>query len=189
LPTASKISYKITKAGLIISCGILLLSCERKMDIIKNADIFSLPTTTVKDFKSVFTDSTKIQLILSSSLMEGYTRVSPRYTEFRKGIKAEFYDGHPQPVATITSKYAKLLEDKNLWELKDSVRATNEKNEKLETDLLYWDRNKDLFYTDRFVRITSEDQIVMGIGMKSDSRFTNWWIRNVSATIPVTDEE
>jgi LPS export ABC transporter protein LptC len=173
----------------LLNIALVHTSCEKKMGVLKNTDILSLPTTTVKDFESVFTDSTKIQFILTSPLMEGYSRERPPYTIFRNGIKAEFYDGHYKPVASITSKYAKLYEDKNLWELKDSVRAINEKNEKLETDLLFWDRDKDLFYTDRFVRITSEDQIVMGIGMKSNSRFTDWWIRNVSATIPISDEE
>jgi LPS export ABC transporter protein LptC len=172
----------------IILLVTILCSCERKLDVIKNSDIFSLPTTTVLNGESVYTDSTKLQFIMSSPLMESYARVKPPYTEFRKGIKAKFFDGHENPIASVTSKYAKLLDEKNLWELRDSVVAVNEKNERLETELLFWDKNKDLFYTDRFVRITSEDQIVMGIGMKSDSRFTNWWIRNVSATIPVTDE-
>jgi hypothetical protein len=75
------------------------------------------------------------------------------------------------------------LDDKKLWELRDSVVAVNEKNERLETELLYWDQTKDLVYTDRFVRITSEDDVVMGIGLKSNSRFTNWWIINSSAKI------
>jgi LPS export ABC transporter protein LptC len=184
-----RFSYRIFLINILFLFAMVLSSCEKKMGVLKNTDILSLPTTTVKDFESVFTDSTKIQFVLTSPLMEGYSRERPPYTIFRNGIKAEFYDGHDKPVASITSKYAKLYEDKNLWELKDSVRAINEKNEKLETDLLFWDRDKDLFYTDRFVRITSEDQIVMGIGMKSNSRFTDWWIRNVSAIIPISDEE
>jgi LPS export ABC transporter protein LptC len=188
LNTRLKITRDPFKVELVLLLATIFLSCERKMDVIKNADILSLPTTTVRNFESVYTDSTKLQLILSSPLMESYTRVKPPYTEFRKGITVLFYDGHDKPIASIISKYAKLLDDKKIWELRDSVVAVNEKNERLDTELLYWDREKDLFYTDRFVRITGEDQIVMGIGMKSDSRFTNWWIRNVSATIPVADE-
>jgi LPS export ABC transporter protein LptC len=187
----SSIKYDIlmiSKTGIAISILVLLVSCERKLDVLRNADILSLPTTTGKNIVTVYTDSGKVQLILSSSLVESFSRVKPPYTEFRNGIKALFYDGHEEPIASITSKYAKYLDDKKLWELKDSVVAINEKNERLDTELLYWDQQKDLCSTDRFVRITGVDQIVMGIGMKSDSRFTNWWIRNVSATIPITDE-
>ena len=188
LYTSSKISRYIFNAGAALFSATVFLSCERKLDVIKNSDILSLPTTTVKNLESIITDSSKLQLILSSPLMESYSSLKPPYAEFRNGIKALFYDGHKEPIAFVTSKYAKYLDDKKIWELKDSVVAVNEKNERLETELLYWDQEKDLFYTDRFVRITSEDQIVMGIGMKSNSRFTNWWIRNVSATIPIRDE-
>jgi LPS export ABC transporter protein LptC len=161
----------------------VLLSCERKMDIIKKSDISALPTLTVKNFETVYTDSAKLQLVLSSSLMERYTDVKPPYAEFKKGIKALFYDGHKEPVGSFTSKYAKFLEDKKLWELKDSVVAVSEKNERLETELLYWDQEKDIIYTDRAVRITSEDEIVLGIGLESNPRLTKWVIKDVSATI------
>jgi LPS export ABC transporter protein LptC len=187
--TILKTSFK--KLGYILNSGALLFfaaflqSCDRKIDVIKNSDILSLPTLTVKDFETVYTDSARLQLVLSSSLMERYTNKKPPYSEFKKGIKVLFYDGYKKPVALFTSKYARYLDDKRLWELRDSVIAINEKNERLETELLYWDQEKELVYTDRFVRITSEDEIVVGIGMESNPRFTKWWIKNVSATISI----
>ena len=183
LKTSLNISTTITKCGVLLLLVPILLSCERKMDVIKNSEILLLPTQTIKHFETIYTDSAKLQLILSASLMERYTNSKPPYSEFRNGIKVLFYDGHKEPIALFTSKYAKFLEDKNLWELKDSVVAVNEKKERLETELLYWDQEKDLVYTDRAVRITSEEDIVVGIGLKSDSRFTNWEIKNSRATI------
>ncbi len=40
----------------------------------------------------------------------------------------------------------------------------------LKPKFLFWDQEKDLIYTDRFVKITNEDQIVMGTGFESDPR-------------------
>jgi LPS export ABC transporter protein LptC len=155
------------------------------MDVIKKSDILSLPALTVKYFETVYTDSAKLKLVLSASLMERYTNSKQPYSEFRNGIKVLFYDGNKEPVASFTSKYARLSEDTSIWELKDSVVAVNEKNERLETELLFWDQKKELVHTDRAVRITSEDEIVLGIGLESNPRFTNWWIKNVSATISI----
>ena len=185
MKTSLKISGIILKSGALLFFVQILFACERKMGVIKNSDILLLPTQTVKTFESVLTDSAKLQVILSASLMERYTNSKPPYSEFRKGIKVLFYDGHKNPIASFTSKYAKFLDDKRLWELRDSVVAINEKNERLETELLYWDQEKDRVYTDRAVRITSEDDIVLGIGLESDSRFTNWWILNSKATISI----
>jgi LPS export ABC transporter protein LptC len=185
LKTSINISLAISKSAALLLLVTFLLSCERKMDIIKKSDILFLPTQTVKNFETVYTDSAKLQLVLSSSLMERYSNSKPPYSEFKNGIKVIFYDGHKDPVAAFTSKYARFLEDKRLWELKDSVVAVNEKNERLETELLYWDQEKDLVYTDRAVRITNENEIVVGIGLESNIRFTNWKIKDVSATIAI----
>jgi LPS export ABC transporter protein LptC len=164
---------------------VALFSCDKKMDVIKKSDILSLPSLTRKNFETVYTDSAKLMLVLSSPLMERYANGQQPYSEFKNGIKVLFYDGHKDPVASFTSKYARLAEDTNIWELRDSVIAVNEKNERLETELLYWDQKKELVYTDRAVRITSEDEIVLGIGLESNPRFTNWWIKNVRATISI----
>jgi LPS export ABC transporter protein LptC len=168
---------------------LLAASCEKKIGIIRKSDIESLPTQTVKDFTTTYTDSATKQLVMSSPLMERYSNRKDPYWEFKSGIKVVFYDGKKDPVGTLTSKYAKYAEDKKLWELKDSVIAVNEKNEVMETELLYWDQSKELVYTDRFVRMTSEDQIVMGTGFQSDPRFMNWHIRNVSASFYIQEEK
>ncbi|MGQ9620271.1 MAG: LPS export ABC transporter periplasmic protein LptC [Bacteroidales bacterium] len=166
-----------------------LFSCERKIEMIRKSDIESLPSQTVREFETVYSDSGRIQLIMRSPLMEVYSDRKPQYAEFRKGINVLFHDGHPEPIASLSSKYARYIEDKRLWELKDSVTVINEKKETLGTELLYWEQEKDFVYTDRFVRITSRQQIVMGTGLEANSRFTRWKIRNVSATIYLEDEK
>jgi LPS export ABC transporter protein LptC len=165
-----------------------LSSCDKKIDRIRKSDIESLPTQTVKEFTTTYTDSATRQIVMSAPLLERYMNTSDPYTEFRFGLKVIFYDGKKDPVGTLTAKYARYLENKRLWELKDSVRVINEKNELMETELLYWDQQKDLVYTDRFVRMTTEDQIVLGTGFESDPRLNNPHIRNVSATFYIKDE-
>jgi LPS export ABC transporter protein LptC len=184
-----KLSRRILSVVIIVLAGFPLISCERKIEQIKKADIESLPSQIVKDFVTTYTDSARKQLVMSSPLLEYYSNHNPVYSEFRFGIKVIFYDGHPDPVGTLSSKYARYEEQRKLWELKDSVIAINEKKERLETELLYWDQDKNSVYTDRFVKITSEDQIIMGTGLESDPRFTKWRIRNVSAQFYIKDEK
>jgi len=166
-----------------------LYSCERKIGTIEKSDILNLPTQSGKDVKTIFTDSGKVQLIVSAPLLEMYDNEDDPHSEFREGIRAVFYEGNPEPVASVTSKYARYIDKKKLWELKDSVVAINEQNYKLETELLFWDQEKDLIYTDRFVKITSDDEVVMGTGFESDPRLTVRKIRKVTATIYLTDEQ
>jgi LPS export ABC transporter protein LptC len=121
--------------------------------------------------------------------METYNNIELPYTEFKSGIKVLFYDGHEKPVGTVYSKYAKYIDKKKLWELKDSVVVVNESSDKLETEQLFWDQEKDQIYTDRFIKITNEDQTVMGTGFESDHSLTRRKIKNVTATIYLKEEE
>jgi LPS export ABC transporter protein LptC len=173
----------------MILAGVVQMSCEGKIGKIRKSEIESLPSQIVKDFVTTYTDSAKKQLVMSSPLLEHYTNHNQEYSEFRKGITVVFFDGNTEPVGSLSAKYARYEDGKKLWELKDSVIAINGKKEKLETELLYWDQEKNTVYTDRFVKITSEDQIIMGTGLESDPRFTKPHIRNVSAQFYIQNEK
>lgn len=166
-----------------------LLSCENKIDLIPKDDILSLPARTSRDFSTELTDSGKLQLIMSAPIMEQYMNSESPYSEFISGIIVLFYDGNKNPIGSVSGKYAKYTHNDNLWELKDSVVVINESGDKLETEVLNWSQEKDLIYTDRFVRITNEDQIIHGFGFESDSHLNKRKIKKVQATIYINDEE
>jgi hypothetical protein len=65
----------------------------------------------------------------------------------------------------------------------------NEINEKLETEVLFWNQEKDLIYTDRFVKMTSEDELIQGIGFQSDSHLTKRRIFKETGIINIKDEK
>jgi Uncharacterized protein conserved in bacteria len=171
----------------IIILSMMILSCENKIPVISKSDLLTLPSLTVQNFKTVLNDSGRIQLIMSSPLLEQYDKVDPPYSEFKSGIHVVLFNNKNDSVR-VTSKYAKCTNN-NLWELRDSVVVINEKNEKLETEVLFWNQEKDLIYTDRFVKMTSEDEISQGIGFESDSHLTNRRFFKVTATLYLKDEK
>jgi LPS export ABC transporter protein LptC len=171
------------KIAVIQITVILLLSCENKNETLPPLDLLSLPSQSVKEFETVYSDSGMIELILKSPLMEQYDNSGAPYFEFRFGIHVDVFDGQEKATGSVTSKYAKYTKATNVWELKDSVVVINEKSDKLETEVLNWDQTKDLIYSDRFVRFTNEDQIVMGTGFESDPHLRKRKIKKVSAII------
>jgi LPS export ABC transporter protein LptC len=168
---------------------IIVLSCENKIDFIPKSDLLTLPSITTRNFSTVYTDSGKLQLVLSSPLLEQYDNKDLSYSEFRSGIKVVFFDGKKAPVGSVNSKYAKYTNKDNLWELRDSVVVINEDNEKLETELLFWNQKNDLIYTDRFFKITNPDQVTQGFGFESNSRLNNRKLKKVNAIIYLKDQE
>ena len=147
------------------------------------------PTQTVSDFISSFSDSANLQLRLQAPLMEYFGNMEKPYADFSMGIEVSFYEeGIDDPSGKITAKFARYFEEEKLWEVRDSVVAINDKGEILETELLFWDEKKELIYTEKFVRITQEDQIIRGTGLESDPRFSDWTIKNVSAILYLDNE-
>jgi LPS export ABC transporter protein LptC len=179
--------YKYIFFSFAILLAATIQSCENKITVIPKSDLLTLPSLTAKDFKTTVLDSGLLQLELSAPILEKYDNSDPPYSEFRTGIKVLLYDGKEIAQAKVTAKYAKCT-DNNLWELRDSVIVLNDKNERLETEILYWDQEKDKIYTDRFVKITSEDQITQGIGFESDSHLTRRRIFKVTAEISIDEE-
>jgi LPS export ABC transporter protein LptC len=179
-----RIPFMVT---LVVIVTGIVLSCENKINLIPKSDLLSLPSVKVRDFKTIFTDSGRLQLVMTSPLMEQFDNTDSPYSEFRSGIKVFFHDGHKKPVASATAKYAKFNKSSNLWELKDSVVVVNENNDKLETEVLYWNQTKDLIYTDRFVKITNEDQIMQGYGFESDLHLQHRKIKKASAIIYINN--
>ena len=167
----------------------ILSSCENKLPSVQKSDILALPSLTARDFKTVFNDSGRLQLILTAPIVEQYDSKETPYSEFRSGIKVLYFDIKGDTTAKITSKYAKYTKSNNTWELRDSVVVINEDGNRLETEVLNWDQAHDRIYTDRFVKITKEDEITMGTGMESDSRMRVVKIKKVSAVIPLKDEQ
>jgi LPS export ABC transporter protein LptC len=180
--------YKNILFSIIVLIAGLAISCENKIPTIPKSDFLTLPTTTARDFTTSLYDSGLIQLDLSAPLLEKYDNIDPPYTEFKSGIKVLLYNGKETSQAKVTAKYAKCTNN-NLWELRDSVIVLNDKDERLETEILFWDQEKDKIYTDRFIKITSEDQVTNGIGFESDTHLNHRRIFKVNATISMSDEE
>jgi LPS export ABC transporter protein LptC len=185
-PIKHRIPFIITVTVIIYA---LVISCENKIPVIPKSELLSLPSLTAKDFETVFNDSGRLQIIMSAPLMEQYSNTDLPYTEFKLGIKVIFYDGLKEPSGKVTAKYAKFNKTDNTWELKDSVVVINQNSDKLETEVLYWNQAKDLIYTDRFVKISNEDQVIHGFGFESDSHLQHRRIKKVQATIFFNNEE
>jgi LPS export ABC transporter protein LptC len=100
-----------------------------------------------------------------------------------KGIRAEFLDARGNIESYLLSEYGISYTEQKRMVVRRNVRVLNMKCEKLETEELVWDQQKGRIYTNKFVKITTPEQIITGEGMESDQTFSDWEILNVNGTI------
>ncbi len=175
--------------AVLVAGTALLSSCEKKEIMVKDLQIKGMPSLSARNVETMYSDSGKVTLLVRSPLIQQYTEVKEPYTLFPEGLTVLFYEKKSEPQASITAQYARYTDKDEVWELRDSVVAVNTEGDILETELLFWSEPRQKIWSDRFVRFTHNDQIIMGTGFESDTRFSNWVIKNVTGTIYIENEQ
>jgi len=179
-----------TLVGAVLIAGTALLSsCDKRELPVRELQIRELPSLSARDVETMYSDSGKVTLLVRTPLIQQFSNEEQPYTLFPEGLTVLFYDKKTEPQASISAQYARYTEKDELWELRDSVVAVNTDGDILETELLFWSEPRESVWSDRFVRITGKDQIIMGTGFESDPRLSKWKIKNVTATIYVENEQ
>ncbi len=103
--------------------------------------------------------------------------------ELPKGGYIEFYDKSGVITSTLRSNYAYFTEEDQTWRIEGAVKLTNmESGETLNTEELFWKPLDGDIYTEKFVRIETEDQILTGVGLTAKQDFSRYVIKNPQGT-------
>ena len=168
----------------------MLFACKNKMSEVASLNFSdTIPEVSARDIEFTFSDSAEVQVRLSGPLMYAFEGDEP-YMEFPEGFRVEFYDSAFNITSTITGKYGINYREKKIMEARKNVVVTNfETGERLDTEELIWDQNKRLIYSNKFVKITSEEGVIFGDGLEAEQDFSKRRIINPSGEIEVRDEE
>lgn len=171
--------------------AVLFLSCQQNE--IQKIGEFShpagAPEIVADDIHILFSDSAVVRFTLTAPKLNIYEDEEDPHTEFPEGFIIEQFSPDNIRTAQIEADYGKHFEKKSLWEARQNVVAVTENNDTLKTDVLFWDENKDIIYSNQFVKFIQQDQTITGIGFESDLQMQNWHIKNVSGPITVEVEE
>lgn len=168
----------------------MLFSCKNDMETIRMLDVAdTLPTMSADDIEIIYSEKGKVQVRLVSPKLvklEG----DDEFMEFPDGFKVFFYDSNLHVRSTISANYGISYEKKDLMVARHNVVVENlDKNERLNTEELFWDRSKKRIYSDKFVRITRNDEIITGDGLESDEGFEDIEIKNPKGVIEIREDE
>ena len=138
---------------------------------------------------SYMSQGSQVKAKLTAPLMTR-TEADTPIIEFPKTLQVEFYDDSTKPESHLFARYGKYLEQQGKVLLKDSVMVFSIKNgDTLFTNELWWDRDKELFYTDKRVLIKQKDNqnFIGENGMEANQSFQNWTLINGSGVRNLPD--
>lgn len=177
------------KSVIAFFLAVTLFACENNIDEVNAiAKKKKFPIETADSIEVIYSDSGKILMKISAPLMEHFTGDSA-YIELSKGVHVIFFNDSLKPQTELTAEYAINKERESIMEAKRNVVVVNEKGDKLNTEHLIWDKNTRTIRTDEFVKITTEDEIIMGNGMEADEHFTKYKIKQIKGIISIKENE
>jgi LPS export ABC transporter protein LptC len=177
--------------GIIMGLLFLFSACENDVKTVNMLTISdTLAVEIITDIEVVQSEGGVLSFILTGPLLEKYDSDDP-YIVFPNGVKIIFYDSLENIRSELSANYGISYEKKKIMEAKNNVVVINhQKNERLNTECLIWDRTKKLITSDVFVKITTENQTIYGEnGMEADERFESWKLKKVRGDILVKDDD
>ena len=189
MSVSSRILYM--KSIIVLLGAIMLLACKNDIkEVNALAEREKRPDMTGENLELVYSDSARIKYRVLAPEYIKVNREKEKYEEFPKGIHVLSYDPAGKMIGSINAKYAKKLEDEMLWEARNEVVIINAEGKKLETELLYWDMKKELIYSDRYVKLSADGQIIEGNnGFHSDQNLNHPVFENISGSIEVEKQQ
>jgi len=144
------------------------------------------PYESGKNVEILYTVDGKPNMKMKSPILNKYAENDkPSHIELPKGVEIYFYNEQEQVKSFLTANYAIDYENKRIMEARNNVVVKNEKGEVLNTEHLTWDQNKKLIFSDKFVKITTKDEILYGEGMESDEAFAKWVIKKPTGILNI----
>jgi LPS export ABC transporter protein LptC len=167
----------------------VLPSCKNDVQTILSLDVVdTLPELTARDIEILYSEKARVQIKLVSPYLVNKNEEEPLLL-FPEGFTVFFYDSAMNLQSTITADYGISYEKKKIMEARHNVVVENlEKGEKLNTEELFWDRGKQLIYSNKFVKITSGGQVITGDGLTSAEPFDELEVRNPKGLIEIKEE-
>lgn len=175
-------------AAFFISC-FFVWSCENDMKDVNNLTQRQVSVEEGRDVTIFMSQEGQVKAKLRSPYMIRHQQDTRKegdsaYVEFPKTMHVDFFDDSTKIKSTVDALYARYKESENKVLLRDSVVVINlAKGDTLRTSELWWDQEKEQFYTDKPVRIYQIDKTIFGKGLKAKQDFSSYDIFNITGTV------
>jgi len=108
--------------------------------------------------------------------------------EFPKGVYMEFYDEFGQLESTLRANHAYFFKKDDQWRGRGNVEVKNiEKNEQLNTEELFWKPAAKKIFTDKFVTIRQQGDVIYGEGLQANQDLTDYVIQKPAGEFEVKE--
>jgi LPS export ABC transporter protein LptC len=176
--------HKVWMQVLVTVLAIMCISCGGDLKDPDKEQKYAGPLIENIDVVTIYSDSAKVLVKLRAPVQQEFESGD---AIFPKGFYIEFYENE-KISSTLKANYGELNRRNNLYVARGNVVMKNiEKKESLETEELFWNQNTDRVYTDKFVKITTPERVLMGQGLETNQKFFPYSFHKVTGSFELSE--
>ncbi len=182
--------YLVVRLFSIVLITLLVSSCKNDIQqILAFENMHELPAQSALEIEIMYSDSAMVKMKIQAPVLNRFTNTDEPYMDFPKGLRVEFYTQQGSIETELTANYGQFFEAKEIWEVSNDVIVINREGTIINSEFLTWDMKKEKIYSDKYVKITSKDEIIMGDGFESDQNFVDYTIFNTTGSFSLNEED
>ena len=183
-------NQSITTTPLVVVMLLLFaISCSEEKKEVVNVVYDPETSYTMKatEVNTLISDSGITRYRLEADTWLVFGKAKEPYWYFPEGIYVEKFDSLFNAEASIEADTAFFYDKKGLWRLVGHVEVKSLQGEQFSTSELFWNQKQEKIYSDKYIRIQQQEQIITGEGFESNQDMTRYKISNSKGVFPVDE--
>ncbi|MFA0961610.1 LPS export ABC transporter periplasmic protein LptC [Roseivirga sp. BDSF3-8] len=160
-------------------------ACSDDSKALEEMKPYEGPMLEMDSVETLFSDSAIVRVRLVAGKRLDFRNGDSEYPE---GVYIEFFGPDGNLRSTLRSNKGFYHGETNLYQVDGNVEVINEQSEKLNTEQLFWNPADEQVYTEKFVRIQSDGQLLMGEGLRAEQDFSSYEIMKPTANIDMEQQ-
>ena len=168
---------------LAILAAVAIMACDDEQRSADDFKEYEGPSLEVADAEFLFSDSAILRVRFTAQRQLQYENGDQ---DFPEGIYIESYEVDGTKTSTVIADRGHFDQEENKYTAEGNVIVENlESGETLKTEILYWEPRKKEIYTDRYVEVASQEEVIMGEGLTAQEDFSSYRILKPTGSFSV----
>ena len=143
------------------------------------------PVNEVEDVELYYSENDKVTVKMLADLLYTFENGD---REFPEGVYMEFYDETGKLESTLRANHAFYFKKEDQWRGRGDVEVKNiAKNEQLNTEELFWKQKEKKIFTEKFVTIRLQGDVIYGEGLDANQDLSDYIIRKPAGEFEVKE--
>jgi LPS export ABC transporter protein LptC len=152
---------------------------------LKEPLIYDGPARVGENVELYYTENNQVKVKMIAALIYEFENGD---REFPKGIYLEFYNEFGKMESTLRANEAYYFKKEDQWRGRGKVEVKNlEKNEQLNTEELFWKPAQEKIFTDKFVTIRQQADVIYGQGLEAKQDMSDYTIKKPEGEFAVEE--